>query len=82
MRVWPQNGEEKHILPEQVVPVSVATTEEQPGLAKRGLGVRLPLPLSESQTMDVSGQSILTDDQTRWGGGERKSFLAAEVKEE
>lgn len=54
------------LLSEQVVSVSMATTVEQPGLAKRGLGVLLPLFLSESQTRDVSGQSILTDDQTRW----------------
>lgn len=63
----------KRSLPEQEVSVSVATTEEQPGLAKRGLRVLLPLRLSESQTADVSGQSIPTDDQTRWRRGSPSS---------
>lgn len=40
----------KHSLPEQVVPVSVATTKEQPCLSKCGLRVLLPLLHSESQT--------------------------------
>lgn len=38
------------VLPEQVVSVSVAATEEQPGFTKLGLGLFLPLLLSESQT--------------------------------
>ncbi len=63
----------KHSLLEQVVSVSVATTKEQPGLAKCGLRVLLPLLLSESQTTDVSGQSILTDEQTRWRRGSSSS---------
>lgn len=60
------NHNTKNSSPEQVVSVSVATTKEQPGLAESGPRVLLPLLLSESQTLDVSGGSILTDDQTRW----------------
>lgn len=73
---------EKHSLPEQVVSVSMATAEEQPGLSKHSLRVLLPRLLSESQTMDVSGRSILTDVRTRWGGEEVLFAAAAEVKEE
>lgn len=66
---WPPNWKGKPGLPEQIVSVSVATTEKQPGLAKCCLRVLLPLVLPESQTTDVSGQSIPTDDQTRWRRG-------------
>ncbi len=71
-----------HILPEQVILVPVATAEEKPGLPKCDLRVLLPLPLSKSQTRVVSGQSIPTDNQTRWRREERESFLTAEVKQE
>lgn len=55
------NWKEKYTLPKQVVSVSVAASKEQPGLSKYGLRVCLSLLLSESQTTDVSGQSIQTD---------------------
>lgn len=58
---WRLNWKEKYTLPKQVVSVFVAASKEQPGLSKYGLGVRLSLLLSESQTTDVSGQSIQTD---------------------
>lgn len=70
------NWKETRSLPEQVVFVSVATTKEQPGLSKRGLGRLLPLLLPESHTADVSSQSIVTDEQME----ESESFLTAEVK--
>lgn len=67
-------------LPEQVVPVSVATTKEKPCLSKCGLGVLLPILRSESQTSGCE-QSVITTRQLDQME-ERKSFLAAEVKEE
>lgn len=63
--------------PEKEVSVSMATAKEEPRLAKYGLGVVLPLLLSESQTADVSGQS--NAGRARWRRG--SLFLAAEVIE-
>lgn len=60
-------------VPEQVVSISVATTKEQPGFPKHRLWVPLPLLLSESQIMDVSSQSMQTDNRSRWRRGSPSS---------
>lgn len=62
---WLNWKQKKTLLPKQKVSVSVAASKEQPGLTKYGLGVLLPLLLSESQTTDVSGQSVQTQAQRR-----------------